>query len=163
MARRLRSRAKGPDVIDGFAPPSKPRPKKKAYTPMPKARRRAFIDEVQERMRTQEWDGMTTGRLVALYWLCHERVYGVVPSELDNAAVWSRAMLHAGKMVASEFDDDVGRAVVFMRWVWTRERDIEEWRRRNQRNGRRISWLDQFCYGRLVSDWRIAAARQTGG
>lgn len=132
--------------------------------PVPRKRspgllRTKHIAEVSDRMARKEWDGMTPGKLVALYWICHEKVYGVVPLELDRAVTWETAMKVAGSMVKRHFDDDMERAITFMRWVWTREQRQEQWRRDNKREGRRINWKNQFSQDYLITDWRAAAMR----
>lgn len=163
MARRLKSRAGEPAgsaqaALDSFVGPTRGAKKKKGVG----SRRAKYIEEVADRMKRKDWEGMTAGRLVALYWLCHERVYGTVPVELDKATTWETAMMGAGRMVTDHFDGDVQRAVVFMRWVWTREAGYEDWRRKNSKFGRRITWQNQFRHDHLISDWRAAAMRQQG-
>ncbi len=122
--------------------------------------RKKHIEEVRGRMKTKDWDGMTSGKLVALYWLCHEKVYGVVPVELDRTTAWETAMKVAGSMMKRHFDEDIERAITFMRWVWTREADREKWRRDNQKDGQRINWRNQFAQDYLITDWRTAAMRK---
>ena len=121
--------------------------------------RKKHIEEVRERMNRKDWDGMTAGKLVALYWLCHEQAYGVAPLELDRTTTWETAMKVAGSMVKRHFDDDMERAITFMRWVWTREKGREKWRRDNKRDGQRINWKNQFSQDYLITDWRAAAMR----
>lgn len=142
-------------ALDAFVGPA--RPKKSAGSS-----RKRHIAEVAERMESKSWDGLTAGKLVALYWLCHERVYGTVPIELDKASTWEMAMKGAGLMVKQHFDGDVQGAVTFMRWVWTREQEYEDWRRKNNKHGRRITWQNQFRHDHLISDWRAAAMRARG-
>lgn len=167
MARRLKSRATEPRpptptpaelALSAFVGPVKKGRKKS-----PGSHRKAHIEQVTDMVKHRDYADMTPGRLVALYWLCHERVYGVAPTELNTAAAWNRAMKSAGKMVAEHFDGDVQRAVVFMRWVWNDERRKEEWRRANKRNGRRITWQGQFVRDYLITDWRASVMRARGG
>lgn len=122
--------------------------------------RSKHIVEVRDRMNRKHWDGMTPGKLVALYWLCHEKVYGVVPVEIDRATQWEIVMKVAGSMVKRHFDGDMERAITFMRWVWTREQGREQWRRENQRDGQRINWRNQFSHDFLITDWRAAGMRK---
>lgn len=124
--------------------------------------RKKHIEEVCDRMKRKHWDGMTPGKLVALYWLCHERVYDVPPMEIDKAATWEMVMKQAGSMVKRHFDDDMERAITFMRWVWTREQGREQWRRANSRDGQRLTWRNQFAQDYLITDWRAAAMRARG-
>lgn len=137
-------------------------PKRKSR-PSAGQRRKEHIAEVQDRMQRKDWDGLTPGKLVALYWLCHERVYATAPVEIDKAATWTIVMKHAGTMVQKHFDGDIDRAITFMRWVWTREQEREQWRRANGKGGRRITWQNQFVHDHLISDWRAAAMRRQHG
>jgi len=162
VTRRLKHRAgespptEAQVALDAFVGP--PRSRKSAAP-----RRKQHIEEMTERMKRKSWEGITPGKLVALYWLCHQRVYGVVPAELDKAPTWRSAMQGAGSMVKRHFDGDVQRAIIFMRWVWTQEQSREEWRRANNKSGgRRISWQNQFHHDYLISDWRAAAMRARG-
>ncbi len=124
-----------------------------------RSQRERHIEEVRERIRTKEWDGLTAGKLVALYWIVHKEVYECYPVELDKAVIWTRAMQAAGKMVNHHFDGDVQRALTFMRWVWHEEERIEEWRKRSGAHGS-ISWKNQFYHDYLITKWRQAAARR---
>ncbi len=144
--------------LEGFLGSAKPRKRASAGT-----RRNDYIAEVRTRMQTKDWTGMTAGKLVALYWLCHERVYGTPPVELNKAKIWEMAMMAAGTMVRDHFDGDVQVAIRFMRWVWTREQSREDWRRKNNTTtGRRISWHNQFKHHYLVTDWRTEKVRRQG-
>ena len=152
MPRHLRKKDDATKRIDAFLGPT---PRKRSAGSL----RAKHIEEVRERWKRKEWDGMTPGKLVALYWLCHEEVYGVVPVEIDKTGVWETAMKVAGSMVKRHFDNDIERAITFMRWVWTRERGRERWRRENKRDGQRINWKNQFSQDYLITDWRAAAMR----
>ena len=131
--------------------------KKRRY---PGSNRATHIAEVRERITRQNWKDMKVGRLVALYWICHEKIYGVVPAEIDKTAVWEQVMKAAGGMVKNEFDGDMQQAIEFMRWVWTDEARKENWRRANHKPAGRIKWQNQFLHGYLISDWRAAVMRR---
>ncbi len=151
--RRVDEKSKATARMDAFLGPT---PRKRS----PGVLRKKHIVEVRERMKRKDWDGMTSGKLVALYWLCHEKVYGVVPVEIDKTTAWETVMKVAGGMVKRHFDDDMERAITFMRWVWTREQEREKWRRDNGRDGQRINWRNQFSQDFLITDWRAAAMRK---
>jgi hypothetical protein len=115
---------------------------------------------MRERVTARDWKGLTAGKLVALYWVFHEHVYGTIPAELDRATVWTMAMKCAGGMVRDHFDGDVEMAVRFMRWVWHREIGKEKWKReKNIQGTKRITWQNQFRHDYLVSDWRAEKSR----
>lgn len=154
------------DLLASFlGKPKKPRANN------PGSRRKQYIEAMEKRVDSQKqahtdlerdavWADMTAGQLVALYWVCHHRLYGVVPGEIDTAAGWSRAMKAAGSMVKNQFEGNVQLAVRFMRWCWHREREREEWRRKNKVPGKRIIWQQQFLWPSLVSDWRAEKVRR---
>ncbi len=152
MPRHLRKKDDATKRIDAFLGPT---PRKRSAGSL----RAKHIEEVRERWKRKEWDGMTPGKLVALYWLCHDKVYGLVQVGIDKTCVWETAMKVAGSMVKRHFDNDIERAITFMRWVWTRERGRERWRRENKRDGQRINWKNQFSQDYLITDWRAAAMR----
>jgi hypothetical protein len=134
-------------------------------------RRRAFrgksrtgIERAREQMNAMcesgEWGQATGDHLVALYEWLHEQVYGVATAELDGKN-WSAAAAMANRMTKEYFGGDYGRAMLFMKWAWNRERFREEQRRARGQSGSRIGWRLQFS-GALVTDHRVDVAR-TGG
>ena len=153
MPRHLRSKADSANArMDAMLGPA---PKKRSSCTL----RTKHIAEVRERMLRKEWNGRTPGKMVAMYWLCHEKVYGVPPLELNKTTAWQTAMKMAGGMVKRHFDDDMERAITFMRWVWTSEAEREKRRRENKRDGQRLNWKNQFSQDYLITDWRAAAMR----
>lgn len=120
----------------------------------PGARRKQYVEEMEERIKRQDWKNLSAGQLVAVYWVCHLKIYGVPPKELDSTSNYSRAMMMAAKLVKDEFAGDVDLAVDFMRWAWFREKDREDWRKRNNTSGRRITWYLQFVAKDLLTDWQ---------
>jgi hypothetical protein len=157
MARHLESVAgqgtTAAQIMDDFCGPA---PKRRSS---PGSARKRHIAEVKERLPKKDWKGMTPEKLVALYWVCHEQVYGMPPVELDRPRMWTGAMSAAKRMVRDHFDDDMDKAMSFMKWVWNREQEIEEWRRRKNKVGRRIKWRTLFVYDELITDWRAAMMR----
>ena len=151
------------DLLEGFIGTAEQRQKaSKRRKPSPGARRKEYIAEVERRIAEQDWSGTKSGLLVALYWSCHVKVYGVVPAELDSASTWTTAMKAAGNLVNFQFGGDVQMAIKFMRWLWTREQGREQWRRKSQISGGRITWVRQFCRFESVSDWRADKVRHQG-
>lgn len=170
MPRRIKSRAPADDEkaaavarMEAFV--GKPNVRKAAEREnkrrrTPGARRHETIEKVRERMRARDWTGeITATQLVALYWLCHEHVYGTPPIELDKVGLWNRVCMLAATMVKTHFDGDYDRAIVFMRWVWAKEQGKEKWARENKKETRRISWQNQFVHGHLITSWRTAGIR----
>jgi hypothetical protein len=134
------------------------------FAAIPPRKKRLYGDEkaraeMEEYAASGEWDGATGAHLVALYDKLHAAVYGVA-SDLDRKSRMF-ASSAATAMVKRDFQNDMSAAVRFMRWVWTREQAREEWRRANKRDGQRIGWRLQFCFGALVADYRVHRARQS--
>jgi hypothetical protein len=134
-----------------------------------KNRRRSFTKEqiakttraMEERVRTEQWDGTKPSELVALYGWLHRAVYGV-----DSAMTgrdWSFATMQAGRLIAKEFAGDAVEAVDFVRWTWQREQGREKWRQAHGKiDGTGIGWRLQFAPGYLLTDFRITKARLKG-
>lgn len=120
------------------------------------------------RRAVAELDGMLAGEkelrashLVAFWMRCHQMVYGVVPSEMEESRDWSRAVYAASTLVRKEFGGNTAEALEFLKWTWRRERAREERakERREKRVGR-VGWQLQFCHRNLLTDWRLEQARQ---
>lgn len=115
--------------------------------------------DMETRAQSGEWANADPAVLVALYEWLHRSVYGVDPEELNGRA-WAFASTAAKRMVAKDFAGDVADAVEFMKWTWKRELKNEEWRRANGRDTRRVGWRLQFVGGYLLTDYRMAKARE---
>lgn len=142
--------------VDLSAPPPK---KSKGPRSVGQARIRQLAAECAEMRRTGRWDEATAGHLVALCAYCHEKVYGVSDPDLVGKN-YGLAQTLAGKMIRDKFGGDVKSAVDFVRWTWKRERDTEEWRRKNDKPGRRIGFRLQFGASGLYADWRLDVERK---
>ena len=120
------------------------------------------LSEAAERMSSGDWDGATAKHFVALWAVCHERVYGVSAlRELDGMG-WRSAVRAAANVLRAEFGSDAAQMAEYVRWCWVREQGREQWRRENGASRGRIEWRHQFAYGRLLSDWRVDVARRKG-
>jgi hypothetical protein len=115
---------------------------------------------MQEMLGAEKWKDATGTHLVALYEWVHEKIYGVLPLELDGRA-WARAASMANRMVATHFENDFEKAVTFMRWVWRGEKKREEWRRDKGVDGGRIGWWQMFNGGRFITDYKVSVDRAT--
>jgi hypothetical protein len=124
----------------------------------PKVRER-LAQEIQRHIATNDWRGAGAQHLVALYCECHEQVYGVRATELDQGREFAFAANEATGLVSREFDDKIERAVEYVRWVWVRERSREAWRIREGKPGGRIGWKLMFS-SRMVTDFRVELARE---
>lgn len=124
-----------------------------------KAKREQLLSDVRDRMRSKserKWDRASPAHLVAVYYLCHERVYGVVPAELDQDKSWKLATVAAAQLVRNEFGGSFAAALDYVQWVWMREdrragtRAKTEWR---------VTWRQVFGRRSLLTDWRVVRAR----
>ncbi len=116
--------------------------------------------EVDEMIKTGEWDAAGARHLVALYDRLHARCYKVEAAELGPAERYNAAMM-AANMVRREFGGEYPEAVEFMRWAWEREISAEKWRRENSRvNARRLGVRLMFG-GALLTDYRLYLARKS--
>lgn len=140
-----------------FAARAPDRPK--TIRPVGPALRDRLATEVQNRIRTGDWKGAGPQHLVALYRECHAQVYRVRPLELDDGREFAFASLEAGRMLGRDFGGSVERAIEFVRWTWTREREREEWRIREGKSGSSIGWRLQFS-AKLVTQYRVDLARE---
>lgn len=153
-----------PDLLASFVGTSEVRQKaakvakQKKRGPTPVQVREKLLEDCRERMRTKNWEGATASTLVALYFICHELVYGVPPLELTSGTHWKRATMMAGGLVKTQFGGDTTTAIRWMRWVWNRQQMRLQWSKQNNREGSRLTYNSLFGWLGHVSDWR---ARQT--
>ena len=149
------------DAMDEWASTA-PAKKRKGCPKVSSKRIRQMALDMAHMAKTGVYTGTQAGHLVALYSLCHERVYGTSPTELEMGDAFYLASNAARRMVNNEFAGDYERAIEFMRWNWNREREREKWRRQNASTSTfRLSWKLQFSSS-AVSDYRVTIAR-TGG
>ena len=115
------------------------------------------IRETEEMMSSRVWDDCTARHLVALYDLMHRKTYGIEPAMTGSDRY--RATLMAGSFVKRAFGGEIGKALEYLRWIWTREIEREKWRRENAREGGRIS-IGLLFSNRMLDDYRVAMARK---
>jgi len=136
--------------------------RKKAEGEKPKFGRKASvqkaIEEAKGLVKAGQYNVATPSQLVGLYYLCHEKVYGAVPSELVGEE-WRKAVLAAANLVRREFRGDSAKAIEFVRWTWRREA-WREGRRKEEDRRWRITWRNQFCRADLQADYYTEMARK---
>jgi hypothetical protein len=133
-------------------------PRRKSMTVGKAARERAKTETVGM-IESRDWDSANARHLVCLYGWLHARVYGIEAVELDNSSLFAKAQHSAQVLLAKHFDDDIAECVSFIRWVWTRERGRENWRRENGVSSSRIGVFLQFKPA-MVTEYRIEKARK---
>lgn len=120
--------------------------------------------QLAEMMLAGSYDKATPTHLVALYEWCHEKVYGVRPSELSTRAAWKTVTFAASKLMRDEFRGSAPAVVDFIRWSWKREAGRERARRAGSNvHVGRLGWRLQFAMRYLVTDYRVDLARTGGG
>jgi len=124
-----------------------------------KLSRAHLIAEADEMRKSGDYDDLRAGHMVALYVLCHHRVYGVYPAELDSPKTFGLARFAAARLLKQHLRDDPKLAARFIQWTWVREEGREKWRRQNGREGARVGWALQFSAG-LVTEYRVDLARK---
>jgi len=128
---------------------------------------RRMVGEARKMAQDLDHVKVTPSLIVALYYLCHQEVYGAEPVELVGES-WRDACLAVGRLIKQEFDGEARAVVEFVRWVWRRERWRESRRHEGERKWR-VTWRQQFVRRDLLSDYRTeqsrartAAARSAG-
>ncbi len=150
------------DSVDDFVGLKRPQPKRRPTVSLPAIE--GYVLVARQLAASGDWDGANPARvgelLVALYIVCHEKVYGVRPAEITSI-VFPQAASLARKLHFDEFKGDVHAVVQYVRWAWTREIKKERWRRENMpESTTRIGWRIQFTSSYLLTDYRIAQARE---
>jgi hypothetical protein len=118
--------------------------------------------DIEHMIPTGEWSEAGPGHIVSLYAWCHEKVYGIYPSELTNPFQYAKAMDAVRDISEYHFDGDPAECVAFVRWSWKREEDRERWRRDNGKSGSRLVWRFQFNDA-MVTDYLLDIARRRKG
>lgn len=120
-----------------------------------------LVKEVAECIETDDWGDKRPALLVGVFCWAHEQIYGV-DCVREVKRFFLTASQGARKLIDEEFEGDFDEALRFMKWVWARERDREEWRRKNTGYGKRLRWRHFFVERELVTELRLAEARVGG-
>ena len=138
----------------------------------PKAKRltnpinRQTIAQAEAMRVSQDWKDAQPKHLVALFVWLHENVYGVKPLEILHGEEGRRLALGAVSacraLVKDEFGGHVRDVVVFMLWVWRREKSKQEWAARTPgvQLGR-INARTQFAGRVLLTEFRLDRERKS--
>jgi len=117
------------------------------------------VKEADRRGASGDWEGAGGRAFVGLYALCHLLVYGVIPVDLADRAVYGRATKAATKCLHEHFGDDRAEFVEFIRWSWEREKGREEWADRKGVQRGRLGVFVQFSAS-VVTDYRVDQSRR---
>lgn len=121
-----------------------------------------MLAQVERRIEAEDWNGATPEDLVGLYAVLHAGVYGVSPIE-EVAPVWLAAVSAAKRLTLEAFDGSPRLAVEFLRWIWGREIEREQWRQKHTGGrGKRLTWRHVFLWRESLVEWRIEEQRRNG-
>jgi hypothetical protein len=136
-------------------PKSRPRSKTIAASRFSKT-----IAETRAMLESGDWEGFAARHVLALYDLMHEKCYLVAP--VMTSGERHRATLAAGLFVKNVFGGVYDDAVEYFRWLWDREIDRQEWRKRNAKptNPMAFYWTIST---RIVTDYRVHQANNPKG
>lgn len=144
--------------------PLPPRAPRSSRGDRPPSKFRAAVQSARRRARSGEWATADGESLVGLYAVCHEMVYGVLPEELEEVALFRQAARSATKLLRESFGGEVDGAVEFLKWVWEREKGRVRWAANQQppvQRGR-LGWRLGFSAA-FVTDYRVAMASNRRG
>lgn len=100
-----------------------------------------------------DWDGAKPRTFVGLYAVCHQMVYGIPASELDDDGEMKKAMRVAGKCQRTHFPEDPYGFASFIAWTWERQKKKEDWAITQGHSISRFTVWRQFA-GAAVTDYR---------
>lgn len=91
---------------------------------------------------------------VALFTILFERVYGFEPMDLTPQTRMAACGM-ASSLARAVFGFPEGggeKTMAYVAWVWEREREREEWRKKNGKGGQTLGW--RLVFGRaLLNDY----------
>lgn len=118
------------------------------------------LTEAAAMMSSAEWGDAKPRHFVALWAMCHERVYKAsAVGELAGLG-WRAAVKAAAVMLRDEFEGEAQRMAEYVRWCWLREEGKERWcKERGYARRARVTWRHQFGSA-MLADWRVEMARK---
>lgn len=119
------------------------------------AEMRALAEALHEK-HAHQISGYT---LVSVWAWAHEELYGVSPASELAGLAWLAAGSSAEGLIRGEFGGDGARALDFVKWALRREQEREAWRKRNGKEGGRLTWRQLFSLRQLVVDYRVSLQR----
>lgn len=151
-------RSQAASQLEALVTPLTKKPTKRTGPQVAKIQR--DMEKIAEIVKDEKlWVKLTPALYVALYAWLHQQVYGIDPSAELASKVGLGARSAATNILKNEFNGNAGEMLMFMRWTWFREREREEWRKANNRQGGRITWRVQFSHG-LVNEYRLMRRRE---
>lgn len=117
------------------------------------------LDDARRRAASGDWETAKGSTLVGLYALCHQMIYGVVPSELMQDSVFRIAAKLAAKQMHELFRDDPTEVAAFVRWAWEREKGRVAWAQSKSIDRNRMGWKAQFSRA-METDYRVSRTQR---
>lgn len=138
-----------------------PRERKRTMLSAPRA-----LTEMTVMRENNCWTHARPVHLVALYCWCHEAIYGVAPDELATGAAGKRARVQAvgaaRNMLSRDFGGNVLAMIGYIKWVWSRTKNKEEWAARAGAQVGRVGWQQMFAGRSLLTDYKVEIGRKRG-
>jgi len=116
-----------------------------------------LFTEVVAMIDSNDFSEFTPSHAVAMHAHLFSETYGVPTG--DPPAFRGVVCRRAASLFEKEFEKDAEAFVKYILWVWSREEQREEWRRKNGRSGATIGAMWQFDQ-RLVTEYRIDQKRR---
>ena len=113
--------------------------------------------EVDTMIENNDLGDFTPSHAVAMHAHLFSETYGVPTG--DPPAFRGAVCRRAASLFEKEFAKNAQEFVKYILWVWVREEQREEWRRKNGRSGATIGAMWQFDQ-RLVTEYRIDQKRR---
>ena len=118
------------------------------------------VSEAAAMMAGGDWAEAKPRHLVALWAMCHERVYRASGMGELRGMGWRASVKAAASMLRDEFGGDAAAMAGFVRWCWLREEGKERWcKDRGFERHARLTWKRQFDAA-VLADWRVDQARK---
>ena len=118
------------------------------------------LSEAAVMMASGSWSEAKPRHFVALWAMCHERVYRATALGELAGIGWRASVKAAADMHRDEFGGDGDEMAGFVRWCWLREEGKDRWcRERGFERRTRLTWRAQFG-GTALADYRVELARK---
>lgn len=106
--------------------PQGPRKSHGAWTATLEQFKKAGLDAT-ERMQTGNWEEAHPLTFLALFNLCHERMYGVEALEIKEATKRKTLMFSVYQVIKEQFNDDCDEYAEFVRWLFEERERKDQW------------------------------------
>lgn len=117
--------------------------------------------EMLEKAQSGDWANTKPLHLLVLHCELFNKIYKF--EALDTyGKMRTHAVFAVANLLKTAFNGDVEKIVAYVKWVWTREEEREEYRKANGKGGQTLGWKLVFSHHLLndfANDLRRKAAR----